>query len=76
MNPQKIAVIGATGYVGKAVVKELAQRGHKVTAFARHIDKVEPQNNVTAVQADVMSADFPQKLQGFDAVVSLSLIHI
>ena len=70
MNSQKIAVIGATGYVGKALVKELAQRGHQVTAFARHIDKVEPQDNVTAVQADVMSADFPQKLQGFDAVVS------
>ena len=64
MNSQKIAVIGATGYVGKAVVKELAQRGHKVTAFARHIDKVEPQDNVTAVQADVMSADFPQNYKG------------
>ena len=25
----KIAVIGATGYVGNAVVKELAARGHK-----------------------------------------------
>ncbi len=30
----KIAVIGATGYVGDAVVKELAARGHEVTAFA------------------------------------------
>ena len=36
----KIAVIGATGYVGNAVVRELAGRGHEVTAFARNTDKV------------------------------------
>lgn len=29
----KIAVIGATGLVGNAVVQELASRGHDVTAF-------------------------------------------
>ena len=66
----KIAVIGATGYVGNAVVKELAARGHKVTAFARNIDKVFAADNVTAVAADVNAADFADKLQGFDAVVS------
>jgi len=66
----KIAVIGATGYVGNAVVKELAARGHKVTAFARNIDKVFAADNVTAVAADVTAADFADKLQGFDAVVS------
>ena len=38
----KIAVIGATGYVGNAVVQELADRGHEVTAFARNTDKVFP----------------------------------
>ncbi len=57
-------------YVGNAVVKELAARGHKVTAFARNIDKVFATNNVTAVAADVTTADFADKLQGFDAVVS------
>lgn len=67
---KKFAVIGATGYVGKAVVAELAARGHQVTAFARDAAKVERLPNVQAVEADVNAADFADKLCGFDAVVS------
>ncbi len=67
---KKFAVIGATGYVGQAVVKELASRGHEVTAFARNVDKVPQADNVQAVIADVHSAEFTNQLQGFDAVVS------
>ena len=67
---KKFAVIGASGYVGKTVVKELASRGHQVTAFARDAAKVESAANVQAVAADVNAADFAAQLQGFDAVVS------
>lgn len=67
---KKFAVIGATGYVGAAVVKELAARGHHVTAFARNIDKVPQADNIVALAADVESAEFFQQLQGFDGVIS------
>lgn len=66
----KIAVIGATGYVGQAVVKELANRNHQVIAFARNIDKVQQAENVQAVAFDVNDANFADKLQGVDAVIS------
>lgn len=31
----RVLVVGATGYIGKFVVKELLRRGYSVTAFAR-----------------------------------------
>jgi len=30
-----VLVVGATGYIGKFVVKELAKRGYNVVAFTR-----------------------------------------
>lgn len=45
---KKVAVIGATGFVGTKVVKELANRGYSVEAIARDISKVAPNENVTA----------------------------
>lgn len=67
---KKIAVIGATGYVGAAVVKELADRSHQVVGFARNVDKVLKANNIKAIAFDVENAKFAEQLAGFDAVVS------
>ncbi len=36
-----IVVIGATGETGRQTVAELAERGHNVTAFARHADRLD-----------------------------------
>ena len=36
----KIVLIGATGYVGSAILKEALDRGHHVTAVARHPEKL------------------------------------
>ena len=66
----KIAVIGASGFVGDAVVRELAMRGHDVTAFARNAANIFSAPNVLAVATDVNDAAFAARLTGFDAVIS------
>ena len=68
----KIAIIGATGFVGSTVLKEALQRGHQVTAIARNISKIATGNkNLTAVAADADdSAGLAKILAGHDAVVS------
>ena len=37
----KIALLGATGFVGSALLKETLDRGHLVTAIVRHPEKLE-----------------------------------
>lgn len=67
----KIAVIGATGLVGSAVVAEAAQRGHDVTAIARDVSKVASGAKVTAKQLDATdSAALAEAVRGQDVVIS------
>ncbi len=37
-----IALIGATGFVGSAILREALRRGHEVTAIVRHPEKLPP----------------------------------
>jgi putative NADH-flavin reductase len=68
---KKVAVIGATGFVGKQLVKELADRGYSVNAIARDSSKVEHNENVHANSADVNNVDvLADVLKGSDAVIN------
>ncbi len=67
----RIALIGATGFVGAQVLNELTSRGHQVTAIARHADKVALSELVKAVEVDVTDiAALKTAIQGHDAVIS------
>ena len=68
---KKVAVIGATGFVGTQVVKELANRGYFVNALARNTSKIEESENVKAVTADIYNtAELSEILKGNHAVIS------
>ena len=64
----KIAIIGATGFVGSAILNELANRNHELTAIARN-----PKNSSEAkwVTADIFNIDsLAEILKGHDIVVN------
>lgn len=66
----KVAIIGATGFVGTSLVKEATRRGLEVTAIARNADKV-TDKEVNKVSMDVNDVDnLARVLTGHDAVVS------
>lgn len=66
-----VALIGASGNAGSRILKELSDRGHRVTAIARHPDKVAKLPRVTAVKADVFDkAGLAAALRGHDAAIS------
>lgn len=67
-----VALIGASGFVGSAILKEALNRGHHVTAIARNPEKITLQHeNLTLQKADVLDADQVTKaVAGKDAVIS------
>lgn len=67
----KLALIGATGYVGAALLEEALNRGHQVTALVRQPQKLPSLPNLSAQQADVHDVDrLTEQLRGHDAVIS------
>lgn len=68
---KKVAVIGATGFVGTQIVNELTNRGYKVEAIVRDASKVNETENVKAKSVDVNNVEeLSEALKGNDAVIS------
>lgn len=66
----KVAIIGATGFLGSSLVNEFSSRGHEVRAISRNPQQMET-SNVKAISADVFDADaLAGVLTGNDVVVS------
>jgi putative NADH-flavin reductase len=64
----KIAIIGATGFVGSAILNELSSRNHEITAIARN-----PKNSsdVNWISADIFNTDaLAEAIKGNDIVIS------
>lgn len=67
-----VVLIGASGFVGTAILSELLNRGNKVTAIVRNPDKISISNsNLSVVKADVSDAESIAKVsEGKDAIIS------
>ncbi|HEY2926134.1 NAD(P)-dependent oxidoreductase [Piscinibacter sp.] len=67
----KIALIGATGFVGSKVLAEALQRAHPVSALLRNPARLAPQPGVAVHAVDVADAEqVGRAVAGHDAVVS------
>ncbi len=68
----KIALLGATGFVGTAFLTEALSRGHRVTAIVLDPAKLTTQNErLTVVAGDVNNtAQLARQLTGHDLVLS------
>lgn len=69
---KNVALIGASGFVGTAILKELLARGNKVTAIVRNPEKISVKNPaLTTVKADVSDTEAIEKAsKGKDAIIS------
>lgn len=69
---KKIALIGATGFVGSHLLQELLDRGSEVTALARSVEKIQIKSDklkTVAVDITNLSA-LTEVLKGNDIVLS------
>lgn len=69
---ENVILIGASGFVGSAILNEALNRGHLVMAVVPHPEKISTIHpNLTVVQADATDPDTLAKLaEGKDAVIS------
>jgi uncharacterized protein YbjT (DUF2867 family) len=69
-----VLVAGATGFVGRALVPALLERGHRVLACARHPGAFHPHSNLESLACDLSDEHrLPQVLAGIE--VAYYLVH-
>lgn len=67
----KISILGATGFVGKALVSEALIRHHQVTAISRHSNQLAQHAHLIAESGDITDvAWLTSRLKGQDVVLS------
>ena len=66
-----IILIGASGFIGTALLDEAIQRGHAVTALVTRPGKLAPRDGLRALKADVMDTGaLSAQFAGADIVIS------
>jgi putative NADH-flavin reductase len=67
-----VALIGASGFVGTAILTEALNRGHQVKAIVRNPEYITAEHeNLRIIKADVLSGDqIEAAITGSDAVIS------
>jgi len=67
----KVALFGATGRVGQAILTLLLEEDIDVTAMVRKPEKVQPRAGLSVLQGDARnSADIVEATAGVDAIIS------
>ena len=67
----KIALIGASGFVGSAILQELLARKHQVSAIVTNLSKLPQHPQLSGVAADAYQASqIAAAVAGHDAVIS------
>lgn len=69
---KNVVLIGASGFVGSAILNELLTKGHKVTVIVRTPQKINVENpNLAVIKADVSDTNtLINACKGKDAVIS------
>ncbi|MGG4607807.1 NAD(P)-dependent oxidoreductase [Providencia sp. Me31A] len=67
----KISIIGATGFVGRALVAEALLRHHQVTAISRHSNQLPQHAYLITASGDITDVTWlTSRLKGQDVVIS------
>ncbi len=67
----RIALIGASGFIGSALRDEALQRGHQVKALVTRPERLEARPNLIIVKSDVLDTQaLTEQLSGADVVLS------